>query len=97
MEEREANVKIRISSRLAKELKMAYSEQFGVPVYQGTPYCRSRLNSKGCSGCESEEGCIGFREVLGNSLFIRYILEQVKNRLMLFLRGRREIDEQEED
>jgi len=97
MEEKEANVKIRISSKLAKELKRAYSEQFGVPVYQGTPYCRSRLKSKGCLGCESEEGCAGFRKVLGNSLFIRCILEQVKNKLMLFLKGGREIDEQEED
>lgn len=90
-------MKIRISSRLAKKLKKAYSDQFGVPVYQGTTYCRGRLRSKGCSGCESEEGCIGFRKVLGNSLFIRYILDRIKNKLMLFLKERGDIDEQEED
>lgn len=91
-------MKIRISSKLAKELKRAYSKQFGVPVYQGTPYCRGRLKqSKGCSGCESEEGCVGFRKVLGNSLSIRYILERIKNKLMLFLKERGDIDEQEED
>jgi hypothetical protein len=84
-----ADMKIRISSKLAKELKKAYSEQFGVPVYQGTPYCRNRLKSKGCLGCESEEGCIGFRKVLGNSLLIRCFLEEVKNKLMLFLKGKR--------
>ena len=87
-------MKVRISSRLAKRLKKAYSDQFGVPVYQGTLYCRYRLKqSRGCSGCESEEGCIGFRNVLGNSLLMRYILDRVKNKLMLFLKGRGEIDE----
>lgn len=65
-------MQIKISTKMAKELMSAFSEKFCVPVYQGTPYCRTRLKSGlNCEGCESEPGCTGFRLLLLKSYLMR--------------------------
>ena len=65
-------MQIKINTKLAKELMVAFSNEFCEPVYQGTPYCRTRLKSGlNCGGCESKPGCTGFRLLLLKSYLMR--------------------------